>query len=42
MYIKTIGQSLGSILICGVHILMTHSSSTKSKQNFAFLKVRVQ
>lgn len=42
MYIKTIGQSLGSILIFGVHILKTYSFKSYQKQTEFFLKVGVQ
>lgn len=38
--IKTIGQSLGSILIFGVHILMAHSNF--AKRNGFFLNVGVK
>lgn len=42
MYIKTIGQSLGSILIFGVYILKTRSFKSYQEQTEFFLKVGVQ
>lgn len=41
MYIKTTGQSLGSVLIFGAHIVMAHFKSYQKHAEF-FLKVGVQ